>query len=114
MRSPPLAVAALFAEGETTIRGASELRVKETDRIRALAVELRKMGARIKERPDGLVIEGGAKLNGACCHSHGDHRMAMALATAALFAESESIIEGAEAVKVSFPNFFNLLKKVAS
>lgn len=111
---PALAVAALFAEGETTIRGASELRVKETDRIRALAVELRKMGARIKERPDGLVIEGGAKLNGACCHSHGDHRMAMALATAALFAESESIIEGAEAVKVSFPNFFNLLKKVAS
>ncbi|MGI6307133.1 MAG: 3-phosphoshikimate 1-carboxyvinyltransferase [Dethiobacteria bacterium] len=106
---PILAVAALFAAGETVIRGAGELRLKESDRLHALAMELRKMGAAIEELPDGLVIKGGEKINGAVCSSHGDHRIAMALAIASLFATGETIIQGIESVGVSFPDFFTLL-----
>jgi 3-phosphoshikimate 1-carboxyvinyltransferase len=72
------------------------------------------MGAGIKELPDGLIIEGNAKLSGARCESHGDHRIAMALATAALFAESESVINGSEAVEISFPGFFELMNSLVS
>lgn len=111
---PVLAVAALFAEGDTVIRGAAELRVKESDRLKTISLELRKMGAGIKELPDGLIIEGNAKLSGARCESHGDHRIAMALATAALFAESESVINGSEAVEISFPGFFELMNSLVS
>jgi 3-phosphoshikimate 1-carboxyvinyltransferase len=111
---PALAVAALFAEGETVIRGAAELRLKESDRLESIFVELQKMGALVRELPDGLMIRGGAKLTGARCESHGDHRIAMALAIAALFAGSESVIDGSEAVQVSCPGFFELLNGVAS
>ena len=111
---PVLAVAALFAEGETVIKGAAELRIKESDRLKSMTLELQKMGARVQELPDGLIIEGGAKLSGARCESHGDHRIAMALATAALFAESESVISGIEAVQVSFPDFFEIISGLAS
>jgi 3-phosphoshikimate 1-carboxyvinyltransferase len=111
---PALAVAALFAEGDTVIRDAAELRVKESDRLKTISLELRKMGARIKELPDGLIIGGDTKLSGARCESHGDHRIAMALATAALFAENESVINGIEAVGISFPGFFDLMNSLIS
>lgn len=111
---PILAVAALFAEGETVIRGAGELRLKESDRLQSLALELGKMGAAIQELPDGLVIQGGKKIKGAVCSSRGDHRIAMALAVAALFAGGETTIEGVEAVAISFPDFFTLLKEVTT
>jgi 3-phosphoshikimate 1-carboxyvinyltransferase len=114
---PILAVAALFARGETIIKGAGELRLKESDRLQALTVELRKMGGKIAELPDGLIIEGGSSINnsikGAECFSHGDHRIAMALAVAALFAEGGSMIKGVEAVQISFPAYFELLKNLS-
>lgn len=111
---PVLAVAALFAAGDTVIRGAAELRLKESDRLHALALELGKMGADIEELPDGLVIRGGKKINGAVCSSHGDHRIAMALAIAALFAGGETTIQGIEPVEVSFPHFFQLLQDLTA
>ncbi|MBX6394338.1 MAG: 3-phosphoshikimate 1-carboxyvinyltransferase, partial [Alicyclobacillaceae bacterium] len=91
---PVLAVAAAMAEGITEIRDAGELRVKETDRIQTIAAELRKFGVHVKELEDGLVIEGGGKLRGARCHSHGDHRIAMAMAVAGLAAQGETVVEG--------------------
>ena len=111
---PAIAVAALFAEGDTIIREAIELRVKESDRLHTITLELQKMGASIQELPDGLIIKGNTKLKGGSCKSCGDHRIAMALATAALFAENESIINGIEAVENSFPNFFETMNGLAS
>jgi len=72
------------------------------------------MGAAVRELPDGLIISGKAKISGARCSSHGDHRIAMALAVAALFAEGETVIEGIEPVAVSFPGFFELLEKLTA
>jgi 3-phosphoshikimate 1-carboxyvinyltransferase len=109
---PALAVAACLAEGETIIRDASELRVKESDRIRATAAELRRLGARIDELPDGMVIRGVGGLRGAACGSHGDHRLAMALAVAGLLADGETTVRGAESVAVSYPNFWKDLDNV--
>ncbi|MFO7172396.1 MAG: 3-phosphoshikimate 1-carboxyvinyltransferase [Bacillota bacterium] len=106
---PVLAVAAAVAAGPTEIRDAAELRVKETDRIAAVAAELRKLGARVEERPDGMIIAGGARLQGGQVASHGDHRLAMALAVAAQVAAGPVQIAGAEAVGVSFPGFFEQL-----
>ncbi len=106
---PVLAVAGLFAEGETIIQGAQELRLKESDRLKSISLELTKMGANITELPDGLIIRGGTKLTGADLHTHGDHRIAMALSTAALFAENESVIREVESVRISFPDFFTVL-----
>ena len=112
---PVIAVAALFAEGDTVIKGASELRVKESDRLNTITSELRKMGADIQEFPDGLLIKGGnTVLSGAHCESHGDHRIAMALATAALFAADKTVIDGADAVDESFPEFFEVLNGTAT
>jgi 3-phosphoshikimate 1-carboxyvinyltransferase len=107
---PVLAVAATQAEGRTVVGGAEELRVKETDRIGAMVRELSKMGARIQERRDGFVVEGPTPLHGAECDSHGDHRIAMAMAVAGLVAEGETIITHADCVDVSFPDFFEILK----
>ena len=109
---PILCVAAAVAHGQTRIHGAGELRVKESDRIATMATELSKLGARIEERPDGLVIEGGAALAGAVCDSHGDHRIAMALAVAGLAARGETTITGAEWIETSFPGFAALLGAV--
>jgi len=110
---PALAVAACLAEGETLVRDAAELRVKESDRIRATASELRRLGAHIQESPDGMVIHGVGGLRGASCGSHGDHRLAMALAVAGLLATGETTVRGAEAVAISYSSFWNDLHRVA-
>ena len=110
---PALAVAAAFAEGTTTVRDAEELRVKESDRIAALTVELRKLGVAIEERPDGFTIEGSAgnALHGANVNGGGDHRLAMALAVAGLLADGETVVGDAEAVAVSYPGFWEDLER---
>ncbi|MCH8940425.1 MAG: hypothetical protein IIC27_04805 [Chloroflexi bacterium] len=107
---PVLVVAACFAHGTTVIRDAAELRMKETDRITAMVQELRNMGAVIQELPDGIVVEGSGSLKGTTCQSYGDHRVAMALAIAGLLAEGETVIEGAECVSVSYPEFWEHLE----
>jgi len=107
---PILAVAGAAAEGTFRVAGAEELRVKESDRIAAIAEGLRKMGALVEEHADGLVIEGGRRSHGAAVRSWGDHRIAMSLAVAALAAaEGETLIEGADCASVSFPEFFAVL-----
>ncbi|HSD76472.1 MAG TPA: 3-phosphoshikimate 1-carboxyvinyltransferase, partial [Solirubrobacteraceae bacterium] len=108
---PALAVAAAFAEGTFTVTGATELRVKESDRIAALVEGLGALGARVRELPDGLVVDGGAPLTGAAVRSHGDHRIAMALSVAALGASGATRVEGAGCVAVSFPGFYALVEQ---
>ncbi|MDD5593137.1 MAG: 3-phosphoshikimate 1-carboxyvinyltransferase [Candidatus Margulisbacteria bacterium] len=109
---PVIAVAATQAEGVTEIRGAKELRIKESDRIKTIASELRKLGAKIEELEDGLRIEGPTKLKGAILQSYGDHRIAMAMAIAGLVAEGETTIENTECIETSFPGFEPLLKEL--
>jgi 3-phosphoshikimate 1-carboxyvinyltransferase len=110
---PILAVAAAAAAGETEIRDAGELRVKESDRIAALASELGRLGADVAERPDGLTIRGGRPLAGTSCASRGDHRVAMALAIAALVARGGTRIADSACIRTSFPDFVPLLRTVA-
>ena len=110
---PVLAVAAALAEGGTEIRDAAELRVKESDRIRAVAGELGKMGARVTERPDGLRIEGPTRLRGAVVTSGGDHRMAMALVIAGLLADGETVVEDTDCIATSFPGFLTAVNDLA-
>ncbi len=109
---PALVVAAAAASGRTVISDASELRVKESDRISALSGELKKMGASIQETADGMIIEGGIKLKGADVESCGDHRIAMALAVAGLVADGETAVRGAEVINVSFPGFMQSLRSL--
>ncbi len=109
---PVLAVAATQANGVTEVRGAAELRVKETDRIGTTVSELRRMGANIEALPDGFRIKGPTPLHGANVSSHGDHRLAMALTVAALVAEGETMIEGIECTRDSFPGFENTLAQL--
>jgi 3-phosphoshikimate 1-carboxyvinyltransferase len=109
---PVLAVAAALAKGTTTISDAGELRVKETDRLAAIAGHLRAMGVPVVEKDDGLEITGGAPLKGATLDSLGDHRIAMAFAVAGLFAEGETVITGTECVNTSYPGFYDVLQKV--
>ncbi|MGC1481500.1 MAG: 3-phosphoshikimate 1-carboxyvinyltransferase [Chthoniobacterales bacterium] len=109
---PIIAVAAALAEGETEIRDAGELRVKETDRIAAVATNLRAMGVEVEERDDGMRITGGAELRGARLESFGDHRIAMAFAIAGLFAQGETIIDGVECVQTSYPGFAETLEMI--
>ena len=111
---PVLAAVAPYSDGGLEVRDAKELRVKESDRIAAVAANLRKMGAEVEERPDGLRIPGGQYLHGAEVDSFGDHRIAMAFAVAALRAKGEMTIHGADAVGVSYPRFFEELETVAS
>lgn len=108
---PILAVAGACAEGRFSVAGASELRVKESDRIAALVEGLRAMGASVEERPDGLAVDGGRALRGAAVRSHGDHRIAMAFAVAALGASGDTEIEDAECASVSFPEFYDVLAR---
>lgn len=110
---PVLAVAATQARGTTRVRDAAELRVKETDRIAAVVTELRTLGAHIDPLPDGFIIEGPTPLHGAVVDSHGDHRLAMALAVAGLIAEGETVIENAECIPDSFPGFVELMRALA-
>jgi len=107
---PVLAVAATQAHGTTVVRGAADLRVKETDRIAAVVAELRALGARIDPLPDGFIIEGPTPLHGAAADSHGDHRLAMALAVAGLIAEGKVLIGNAECIADSFPGFVGLMR----
>jgi 3-phosphoshikimate 1-carboxyvinyltransferase len=110
---PALAVLAAVAHGTTEIGDAAELRVKESDRIAAIKRELGKMGVRIDERPDGIVVQGGQRLRGAHVASGGDHRMAMALAVAGLVADGETVVEDVACVQTSFPTFADLVNQLA-
>jgi 3-phosphoshikimate 1-carboxyvinyltransferase len=106
---PVLAAIAPFSEKGIEVRDAKELRVKESDRIASVATNLRKMGAQVEEREDGLKIPGRQPLHGAELDSFGDHRIAMAFAIAALRAEGETLIQGAESAAISYPAFFQTL-----
>jgi 3-phosphoshikimate 1-carboxyvinyltransferase len=110
---PVLSVAAALAEGKTIIRDAAELRVKETDRIAAMAAELRKMGVEVKELPDGMEVYGRDVLDGAECESHGDHRIAMSLAVAGLAGRGETIVRDTGWIDTSFPGFEETFRKAA-
>ena len=109
---PVLAVLGSQTAGGLKISNAGELRIKESDRISAVAVNLRAMGAEVTEEPDGLIISGGRKLRGAEIVTNKDHRVAMAFAAAGLAAKGETRILDAECVNVSFPDFWNILKAV--
>jgi len=111
---PVLAVAACLAGGETVIRQAGELRLKESDRIRTTVLELRRLGANIEELSDGMVIQGVGCLKGGVCGSHGDHRLAMTLAVAGLLAQGETVVRGAEASSISYPAFWHHLEELSS
>ena len=111
---PVLAVVATQAEGETVVRDAGELRVKETDRIESTAAALRALGAQIETTPDGWVIQGGSPLRGACVSSAGDHRLAMALAVAGLVADGTTTVTEAEVTADSFPGFAEVLRGVGA
>ena len=110
---PVLAALAPYTKDGIEIRDAKELRVKESDRIAAVAKNLRAMGAECEEREDGLRVPGNQKLHGAEIDSEGDHRIAMAFSVAALRAEGDSTIHGADAARISFPGFFQMLEGVA-
>ena len=111
---PAFGVAAAFALGETRVRQAGELRLKESDRIAALAGELRKLGARIVEVEDGFDVTGGSPLLGAEVHSHGDHRLAMALAVAGLATQQPVVVHGADLIAESFPAFPAVLRRLGA
>ena len=110
---PALATTACFAEGETRLVNVPQARIKETDRIAVMHQELTKMGARVTELEDGLVIE-GAPLRGADVDGHGDHRVVMALAVAAMRATGTTRIATAEAAAVTFPNFVDLMQSLGA
>mgnify|MGYP003681880593 CR=1 FL=1 len=104
---PLILLAGSLAQGRTVIRGASELRLKEVDRIRKTVMELSRFEIEARELPDGAMIYGGAKLQGAECQSHGDHRLAMLLGVAGMVAQGETAVHGAEAASISYPKFWD-------
>jgi 3-phosphoshikimate 1-carboxyvinyltransferase len=106
---PALAIAAAHAEGETNVTGASELRVKESDRIAALVAGLEALGARARALPDGMVVEGPASWSGGAIDEYGDHRIALAFALAGLISGKPVRIRRSEAVNTSFPEFWDLV-----
>ncbi|MGG3469643.1 3-phosphoshikimate 1-carboxyvinyltransferase [Neobacillus pocheonensis] len=103
---PIIALLATQAEGKTIIKNAEELKVKETNRIDTVVNELKKLGASIEATEDGMIIDGESKLHGGTVSSHGDHRIGMMLAIAALLSDDEVFLENSEAISVSYPNFF--------
>ncbi len=109
---PLIAVFASVAEGKTIVKGAKELRVKESDRIKAISTELKKLGADIEEKEDGFIIEGLKKLKGARVNSWGDHRIAMCLIVASFLAEGEVIVENVDCIDISFPEFFEKFRSI--
>ena len=111
---PIFAVLATQAEGATLVRDAAELRVKESDRIASVACELRKLGARVDELDDGMIVHGPAQLHGAEVECHRDHRLAMALAVAGLVAEGPTTVRGAEAIGDSFPGFVETMQELGA
>lgn len=111
---PVIAAIACFAEGTTIIKDAAELKVKESNRIAAMVNGLAKMGADVTETEDGMIIRGGRPLHGAVIDSQNDHRIAMTFAVAALAADGETSIPDADCVKISYPNFYQDLKRLQS
>jgi 3-phosphoshikimate 1-carboxyvinyltransferase len=111
---PVLAAIAPYTQDGVIIRDARELRVKESDRLAAVAENLRAMGAKVEEFEDGLSIPGRQQLHGAEIQSHDDHRIAMAFAVAALRAKGETVIHGASSARISFPEYFHLLQQLTS
>lgn len=109
---PIISVAASFAEGKTLIKGAEELKYKETNRINAMVNELKKMNACIEALPDGLIIEGKESLNPGELFSYNDHRIAMALSIAALNTKGESIIKNSQCVNISYPTFYETIRQI--
>ncbi len=109
---PVLAVAAAAAEGTTVIRDASELKVKESNRLQAIAKELSRFGALINETDDGLIIKGGNNYEGAACESYHDHRIAMACALMGLISRNQTIVHDSECIDISFPGFQNTLNRL--
>ena len=109
---PIIVLAATQAEGKTVISGAKELKVKESDRIHSVASQLNKMGADIQETDDGFIINGPTKLNGTTVDSFDDHRIAMMLSVAGLIAEGQTEILKSDCVKISFANFYEVLKQL--
>lgn len=110
---PLIALCGAMARGKTVIRDARELRVKESDRISTTAGELSKMGVRVDELPDGMVVHGGERVVGAECDSHGDHRLAMVLGVAGLIADGETAIDNAEVADVSYSEFWSDLEQIS-
>jgi len=110
---PMLAVLAAAAEGRTEVSGAKELRVKESDRIKCVAENLKKVGADIVEKEDGWIINGGRKFKGSVVTSFGDHRIAMSMIIAGLVSEGEMIVEDTEWIDTSFPGFMDIVRKVS-
>jgi 3-phosphoshikimate 1-carboxyvinyltransferase len=111
---PAICALAAVSKGETEIRDATELRVKESDRIATMAHVLGAFGVPCEELPDGLIITGGASLRGARIESRGDHRIAMSAALLGLLSEGESVVEGAEVVDTSFPGFVALMRSLGA
>ncbi len=109
---PILAIAGTVAQGEFKVQDASDLRSKESDRIKAIVKNLRKMGIDVEEYEDGFSFEGGKKLKGAFIETFNDHRIAMAFSIAGLIADGETVIDNPDCVKVSFPNFYEILKNI--
>jgi len=109
---PLLALVGAFAEGETVVEGAQELRVKETDRISAVCAEFRKVGVEVEEREDGFVVRGGGGVRGGRASSRGDHRLAMGLAVAGLASREGVEVEDMAASSVSYPGFLEDLGRL--
>lgn len=110
---PVIAIIAAMAEGTTIITGAEELKVKESNRISSMVTEMKKLGIRVRELPDGMEIEGSNEITGGQVESYGDHRIAMALAIAGLFAKEDVKVENSDCIAVSFPTFEEKLKNIA-
>lgn len=111
---PVISVIACFAEGETIIKDATELKVKESNRIDVMAKQLNNMGANVIATEDGMIIHGVHKLSGTVIESKEDHRIAMSFAIASLKSEGETIIQGAECVNISYPEFYQDLQRLTS
>lgn len=111
---PIIAVAACFADGQTIIKDAEDLRNKESDRLKAISLELNKIGADITETDDGLIINGSTSLKGNCtCDSHTDHRIAMSVTIAAMASVGSVCIENAQWINISFPEFISILERIS-
>ncbi len=111
---PALSVAACYNQGKTTFTGLAHVRVKETDRVAVMEQELTKLGAKIETTHDSMIVYGGQPLTGALVDSHDDHRVAMSLAVAGLFAQGEMAVKDAQCAAVSFPNFFEVMNGVGA
>ena len=111
---PVCAALACFAKGTSKITGAQRLKLKESDRLKSLYLEFRKMGAKIKVDSDSITVEGPCALHGAVINPHNDHRIAMACAVAALSAKNQTTIQNAQCVRKSYPLFFTHLKQIGA